>query len=94
MFQHGFGVVLLRDFERIRPAMGGFPPPAWSNTMAFNPFEPITAPSPPRAAIREGTRSLSMFCTPADFIFISPPGPINAIATLSPYFSINFGAVS
>ena len=35
-----------------------------------------------------------MFWTPADFMRISPPGPIIAIATLLPYFLTRLGAVS
>ena len=64
--------------------MGGFAPPLASITMAFSPLAAITAPSPPRALIREGTRSLSTFWMPAALSRISPPGPINATATFGP----------
>ena len=44
----------------------------------------MTAPSPPRAAIREGTRSWSRFWMPAAQSRISPPGPMSEMATFSP----------
>ena len=64
--------------------MGGFAPPLASTTMAFSPLAAITAPSPPHALIREGTRSLSAFWIPAALRRISAPGRINATGTFKP----------
>ncbi len=60
-------------------AMEGFSPPRASKMIAFRCLLPITAPNPPRAAIREGTPSLSRFWMPAAARPISP-GPIRAMA--------------
>ena len=45
-------------------------------------------------AMRDGILSLSMFWMPAEASFISPPGPIRDMATLSPNFSTNLLADS
>ena len=52
--------------------------------LADSSAAPMTAPSPPRAAIREGTCSWSRFWIPAAHSRISPPGPMSEMATLSP----------
>src|SRR5207247_87433 len=58
-----------------------------SSTIAFTFLRPSTAPTPPRAASREGRRSLSVNAMPAMSPWYSPTGPQSAVATFLPYFS-------
>jgi len=58
-----------------------------SSTIAFTFLLPSTAPTPPRAASREGRRSLSVNAMPAMSPWYSPTGPHSAVATFLPYFA-------
>jgi hypothetical protein len=55
-----------------------------STTMALTRLLPITAPTPPRAARREGRLSLSLKAMPASSPWYSPTGPQSASATFLP----------
>jgi hypothetical protein len=52
--------------------------------MALTRLLPITAPTPPRAARREGRLSLSLKAMPASSPWYSPTGPQSASATFLP----------
>ena len=56
-----------------------------STTMAFTFFDPITAPTPPRADSRAGRPSLSLKAMPAMSPWYSPTGPQRAMVTFLPY---------
>src|SRR5881394_2262434 len=58
-----------------------------SSTIAFTFLLHSTAPTPPRAASREGRRSLSVNAMPAMSPWYSPTGPHSAVATFLPYFA-------
>ncbi|KAF5032318.1 hypothetical protein DSECCO2_618550 [anaerobic digester metagenome] len=69
-------------------AMGTADAPASSMTTALIPLEPMTAPSPPRPALRmlpSGSAKEML----AAVSFISPAGPMSATPTLGPYLSCN-----
>lgn len=59
-------------------------PSVSSTTIAFNPFDPITAPAPPLPACLQGNPSTSVEAIVAVESFISPTGPIDKIPTFSP----------
>jgi len=59
--------------------------PVSSSTITLSPFDPMTAPGPPRPACRVGLNSMSVTATVALAIFISPTGPMEMHAILSPY---------
>ena len=52
--------------------------------MALTFFDPITAPTPPRADRRAGRPSLSLKAMPAIRPWYSPTGPQRAIVTFLP----------
>ena len=58
-----------------------------STTTALTFFDPITAPTPPRADSRAGRPSLSLKAMPAIRPWYSPTGPQSAIVTFLPYFA-------
>ncbi len=64
----------------VRSVMGGVSLPAFETITAFNPFDPMTAPSPPRPAARLGFPSGSVAWIEALANIISPAGPIDKIA--------------
>ena len=52
--------------------------------MALTFLAPITAPTPPRAASRDGRPSLSLKAMPASRPWYSPTGPQSATVTFLP----------
>ena len=58
-----------------------------STTTALTFFDPITAPTPPRAERRAGRPSLSLNAMPAIRPSYSPTGPQSAIVTFLPYLA-------
>ncbi len=58
--------------------------PVSSTTMTLTPLAPMTAPTPPRPACRVGRSSMSVKAMEAAGSFISPAGPMEMQATLSP----------
>ena len=58
-----------------------------STTIALTRLLPMTAPTPPRAASREGRRSVSLNEIPDSSPPYSPTGPHKPILTLLPYRS-------
>ena len=65
-----------------------------SMTMALTFFEPMTAPTPPRAASRDGRPSVSVMEMPAISPKYSPTGPHSAKLIFLPYFSNSSAAAS
>ena len=65
-----------------------------SSTMAFTFLAPMTAPTPPRAARREGRRSVSLNEIPARSPRYSPTGPQMPRLTFLPKRSCSFAAQS
>ena len=65
-----------------------------STTMALIFFEPSTAPTPPRAASRDGRPSVSANEIPAISPRYSPTGPHSAKLIFLPYFSNSMRATS
>ena len=65
-----------------------------SMTIALTFFMPMTAPTPPRAAMRTGRFSASLTAMPASSPRYSPTGLHRATLVFLPYFSCSRAAAS